>query len=167
MKINKLETHDRLQHLIKDQSETIAKGAEECLKRNPLSLAMQDRSPYVYLFAHPRTTDDGINKRILWQPRLTKPTAQTNSYLFRATSKTDLIEVCWLLPPRELWEEYKKGNVTESGSVLWSIQQFQSNRDKLETKDPKDLEDWVIENIYRQIKEDMKIKSKLGSLVVY
>ena len=100
MKVDRLETHDRLLHFKKDQALNIAQGAEDCLKRNPLSLAIQSRSPYVYLFAHPRTADDGFTKRMLWQPRLTRPKAQTNSYLFRAQSNSDVIEVCWLLPPR-------------------------------------------------------------------
>src|SRR5579863_4273753 len=99
MKINRLETHDRYQHFIKDQSETIFQGAEKCLKENPLSIAIQEKSPYIYIWAHPRTAEDGVNKRMLWQPRLSIPEPQTNSYLFRATSKTDLIEVVWILPP--------------------------------------------------------------------
>jgi hypothetical protein len=103
MKIQRLETHDRLAHLQQDQSHIIAQGCEDCLKKNWLSLAFQARCHYVYIFAHPRTTDNGVNKRLLWQPRLSKPTAQTNSYLFGAQSNTDLIELCWLIPPRELW----------------------------------------------------------------
>src|SRR5215470_6737494 len=88
MKLNRLETHDRLQHFVQDQSKNIWQGADDCMKRNPLSLALQDRSPYIYIFAHPRTADDGVTKRMLWQPRLTKPQAQSNSYLFRAKSNS-------------------------------------------------------------------------------
>src|SRR6185503_3789607 len=98
MKLNVLETHDRLKHLIKDQSANVFQGAEDCLKKNPLSLSIQEKSPYVYLFAHPRTADDGVNKRLLWDPRLSIPEAQTNSYLFRAISHSDIIEVVWMLP---------------------------------------------------------------------
>lgn len=93
MKVDRLETHDRLEHLVQDQSNVIFQGAEDCLKVNSLSLALQQHSDYVYLFAHVRTSDDGFSKRILWQPRLTKPKAQTNSFLFRAIPKTGEIEV--------------------------------------------------------------------------
>lgn len=141
MKINRLETHDRLLHLKKDQSQNIFKGAEDCLKRNPDSLFFQDRSPYVYIFAHPRTAEDGITKRMLWQPRLWKPKAQTNSYLFRAVSHSDIIQVCWLLPPEEMWGQYVFENVTESEDVLWSINQYIHNREKLEADHPNDLSD--------------------------
>jgi len=139
MKINRLETHDRLQHFIKDQSFSIFQGAEECLKKNPDSLAIQEKSPYVYIFAHPRTADDGLNKRMLWQPRLSVPKAETNSYLFRAISNSDIIEVVWLIPPREMWSQYEKGNVTESGEVAWSIEMFKRNRKMLEESHPDDM----------------------------
>ena len=107
MKVNVLEAHDRLKHLIKDQSANIFQGAEDCLKKNPLSLAIQEKSPYLYIFAHPRTADDGVNKRLFWQPRLSIPESQSNSYLFRAISHTDLIEVVWMIPPKELWGQLK------------------------------------------------------------
>lgn len=141
MKINRLEAHDRLLHFKKDQSNNIFKGAEDCLKKNPDSLFYQSRSPYVYLFAHPRTADDGVTKKMFWQPRLWKPKAQTNSYLFRAQSNTDLIEVCWLIPPNELWPQYRKGNLTENEMVLWSIDNFLFHRAKLEQDSPGDLSD--------------------------
>lgn len=139
MKLNRLETHDRLQHFVKDQSANIYQGAEDCLKRNELSLAIQEKSPYVYLFAHPRTADDGVNKIMYWNPRLSIPEAQTNSYLFRAISKSDMIEVVWMIPPKEMWSQYQKGNVTESNWCLWSINQFKTNKKLLEKPHPDDL----------------------------
>lgn len=160
MKLNRLETHDRLEHFIKDQSINIAAGAEACLKKNRLSLALQERSPYIYLFAHPRTEDDGVTKKMFWQPRLTKPEAQTNSYLFRAQSKTDIVEVCWLLPPRVMWAQYRKGNVTEHEVVVWSISQYMNKKPELEKPDPNDLPDHVARDIYKQviaeIRQDIK-----------
>lgn len=154
MKLNRLETHDRLKHLIKDQSVNIFKGAEDCLKRNPLSLAIQEKSPYVYLFAHPRTDDTGTKKRMLWQPRLSIPKAQSNSYLFRAISKSDLIEVCWILPAKELWGQYEKGNVTEHYLTQWSINQYKSNKENLEKPHPEDLPESKSKKIMKQIVDD-------------
>jgi len=139
MKLNVLETHDRLKHLIKDQSANVFQGAEDCLKKNPLSLSIQEKSPYVYLFAHPRTADDGVNKRLLWDPRLSIPEAQTNSYLFRAISHSDIIEVVWMLPPKETWSQYKIGNVTEDNLSLWSINQFKNDKSLLEKPHPDDM----------------------------
>ncbi len=141
MKLNRLETHDRLLHFKKNQEANIFQGAEDCLKKNPDSLFFQSRSPYVYIFAHPRTADDGVTKRMLWQPRLWKPKAQTNSYLFRAQSHSDLIQICWLLPPEELWSQYSIGNVTENEEILWSIDMYLYHRDKLEKDEPDDLTD--------------------------
>lgn len=164
MKLNRLETHDRLEHFIKDQSINIFQGADDCLKKNPLSLALQDRSPYVYLFAHPRTADDGVTKIMYWQPRLTKPQAQTNSYLFRAISKTDNVEVCWLLPPKELWNEYQKKNVTEHEIVIWSIDQYRHHKPKLEAAESDDLPDKQIQLIYAEIKQNMKYDKMMQGL---
>lgn len=139
MKINRLETHDRLQHFVKDQAINIFQGAEDCLKRNPDSLAIQEKSPYIYLFAHPRTDEDGVTKRMIWQPRLSIPKAQTNSYLFRALSHSDIIEVIWLIPPREMWSQYDLGKVTENPDIAWSIHQFQHSRQELEKPHPEDM----------------------------
>ena len=147
MKLNRLETHDRLLHFKKDQESNIFQGAEDCLKKNPDSLFFQSRSPYVYLFAHPRTADDGTTKIMFWQPRLSKPNAQTNSYLFRAQSHTDLIEMCWMLPPEEIWSQFSIGNVTENEYVLWSIDQYLYHRHRLEKPEPDDLSEEKCRNI--------------------
>jgi len=155
MKINRLETHDRLLHLKKDQAININQGAEECLKHNRLSVGLQQYSPYVYLFAHPRTADDGVTKKMYWQPRLTKPRAQTNSYLFRAQSNSDVIEICWLLPPEEMWMQYNKGNVTEHEIVRWSIQMFKSHREDLERPHEEDINDEFARNIYRKVAQEI------------
>jgi hypothetical protein len=164
MKINRLEAHDRLQYLIKDQSINIFQGAEDCLKRNALSLAIQDKSPYVYLFAHPRTADDGVNKKMFWQPRLSIPEPQTNSYLFRAQSKTDLIETIWLIPPPEMWSQYQKGNITEHETVNWSINEYKNRREELAKPHPDDMSEERGRMILKQIVDDhrkaLKMKPK-------
>lgn len=148
MKINRLETHDRLLEFKKDQSNTISQGVEDCLKKNPDSLSLQQKSPYIYIFAHPRTADDGVTKRMLWQPRLTRPQPQDNSYLFRAKSNSDLLEICWLLPPKELWDQYKKGNVTENNDILWSINQYRDNVKGLAKPHPEDMNEERAKQIY-------------------
>ncbi len=156
MKIDRLETHDRLEHFKKDQALNIFSGAEECLRKNKDCVSMQQYFPYVYLFAHPRTSDDGVTKRMIWQPRLTKPKAQTNSYLFRAISKTDLVEIIWLIPPRELWEQYEKGKVTESQDIEISIRNFQFYREELERPHRDDLSEEAIKRKLLSIQHKYK-----------
>lgn len=165
MKLNRLETHDRLEHLKKDQSVNIYQGAEDCLKKNPLSLAIQDKSPYIYIFAHPRTADDGITKIMYWNPRLSIPEPQPNSYLFRAISNTDLIEVCWMIPPKEMWTQYKKGNVTESNWALWSISQYQNNRKHLEKAHPDDMPEKHAAKIMQQVVDEKKQELRNNKLM--
>lgn len=166
MKVNVLEAHDRLLHFKKDQAQNIFQGAEDCLKRNPDSVFFQSRSPYVYIFAHPRTADNGVDKVMYWQPRLGKPEAQTNSYLFRAMSNTDMIEVCWLLPPEELWSQYKTGNVTENEDVLWSIDQYLNNKKKLEAPDPDDLSLDKQKQIWQELVSNKRMDRMMGRLYV-
>jgi hypothetical protein len=151
MKIHRLETHDRLVQLHKEQALNISQGAEDCLKRNDLSLKLQQYSPYIYLFAHPRTAEDGVTKRMIWQPRLTKPKPQTNSYLFRAESNSDKMEICWLIPAQEMWDQYKKGNVTEHELVIWSIDQFLNNLTELERPYEDDLPEDTVKQIYLKV----------------
>lgn len=164
MKINRLETHDRLIHFKKDQALNIAQGAEDCLKKNYLSTCLQQYSPYIYLFAHPRTADDGVTKVMYWQPRLTKPTPQTNSYLFRAQSNTDLVEPIWLLPPEAMWAEYKKGYITEHELALWSIDQFVNNFEEMGKPFPDDLPEEQIKQIYMQIAAETDQQTMIDKL---
>lgn len=164
MKLNRLETHDRLLHLHKDQALNINQGAQDCLKKNPLSVGLQQYSTYIYLFAHPRTAEDGVNKKMIWQPRLTKPKSQTNSYLFRAQSKSDIIEMCWMIPPREQWPQFKNGNVTQNELVLWSIDQFEKHRSELEKSFPDDLSDEQCKNIYKKVAMEMDEDKRMKSI---
>lgn len=156
MKVNRLEAHDRLLHLIKDQSEQVQKGAEDCLKKNPLSLAYQERSHYIYIFGHARTADDGVNKVLYWQPRLSKPEPQSNSYLFRAKSKSDIMEVCWILPPHEVWDQYKEGNIVHTNDIQWSIYQFKHNKEQLGKPFPDDLPKEKCDSILLEIAREME-----------
>lgn len=164
MKVNVYEAHDRLLHFKKDQEANVFQGAEDCLKRNEDCLFYQDRSPYVYIFAHPRTHDNGADKRLLWQPRLEKPNAQTNSYLFRAQSHTDLIEAIWLIPPREMWPQYAKGKVTENDIAIYSIDMFINNRMVLEVKDFEDLPEERCKQILRELIQFKRMNRKLFKL---
>lgn len=150
IKINPLDAHDRLLHFKKEQSANLFDGVNECLTKNKDCVSMQQYFPYVYIFAHPRTAEDGATVRMIWQPRLMKPKAQTNSYLFRAISKTDLVEIVWLLPPRELWAQYELGKVTESRDIVTSIMNFLHCREMLEAPH---AEDWPEEKIRRKLEE--------------
>lgn len=157
MKLNRLETHDRYQCFIK-QSFDIASCCQDLINQRPFG-----NHPF-YIFAHARTEEDGATKRLIWQPRLTKPKAQTNSMLFKAYPGSDLIKVIWMIPARELWGQYTKGNVTENQTVLESIQDFVYYRKKLEQKEPDDLSDEQIDAIYRELSLESKRKQHIESL---
>lgn len=144
MKLNRLETHDRYEHFTK-QSFNISECCQNLINQRPFG-----NHPF-YIFAHARTDDDGVTKRLIWQPRLTKPKAQTNSMLFKAYPGTDTIKVIWMIPARELWDQYTKGKMLENKTVCDSIHAFQFNRETLEEREKDDLDDFSIDQIYRDL----------------
>lgn len=168
MKVDRLETHDRLEHFKKDQNDSINEGLMVCLRENPLSIALQERSPYIYVFAHPRTREDGV-KVMYWQPRLSKPLMQTNSYLFRIKSFSDECEVMWMLPPREMWAEYEKGKLAESEIIIWSIDRFKNDRSAMEQPEADDLPDYVgiciLEEVQRILRQDKLVMESVSAML--
>lgn len=152
MKIQRLDAHDRLLHF-NQQNFSIGECCQDLINKRPYG-----EHPF-YIFAHTRTDDDGVTKRLIWQPRLTKPKAQTNSMLFKAYPGTDLIKVLWMIPSRELFAQYKKGNLTESKLVSDSIRDFETNREKLEAKEMDDLEDHEIDAIYQEISKEARYEA--------
>lgn len=158
MKLNRLETHDRYLHFTK-QSFDIGECCQDLIKQRPFG------SHAFYIYAHTRTHEDGLSKRLIWQPRLTRPKPSTNSMLFKAYPVEDLVKVIWMIPSPELWPQFRKGNITENKTVLDSIAAFLHNRSSLEKNEPDDLTDEQIDKIYKDlaIEAKMKRKAKLDS----
>lgn len=183
MKIDKAETHDRLLKF-KQQSDFISQGCQDCINNRPKSF---ENHPF-YIFAHSRSIemDERISilqhdfwmgavdpkyvrkyqsleevptARLIWTPRLTKPTPQSNSMLFKAYPPGDNIKIIWMLPARELWDQYEKGNLLEHQIVKESIHMFKTDFDKMSAKEDDDLSDSVVDAIYSQIgKENIKFE---------
>ena len=143
MKVNILEAHDRYQALSKEGI-NIAKCCQSLIDQRPFGDV-----PF-YIFAHLRTEDNGVDKRLIWQPRLTKPKAQTNSMLFKVHPPSDIVKVIWMIPDRCMWKQYEEGLVCENKTVVESIYDFQFNRKKLEAREEDDLSDEEIRRIYEQ-----------------
>ena len=177
MKVDRLETHDRFLDF-KNQWELISQGCMDCIKNVPDAVL----SPF-YVFAHTRTIDNEERvtlvtdynfdarktpqKRLIWQPRITKPKAQTNSYLFLAQKNTDIIKIIWLLPPEELWDCYKPGQLTENEDIWVSIQNYKYNRKKLEMPDPDGPTERDAVEFARIIREEaLKKKNKTFKLKI-
>jgi len=159
MKVNILDAHDRYQHFTK-QSFNIAECCQNLINQMPFG-----NVPF-YIFAHTRTDEDGVTKRLIWQPRLTKPIAETNSMLFKAYPGTDVIKIIWMIPAREMWKQYELGNVTENKTVLDSIDMFENHRKRLEMKEDDDLSDDKINQIYRDLSIEAKRKAHMNALYV-
>lgn len=134
MKVNILDAHDRYTHLMK-QDFSIAECCQNLIDQKPFG-----DHPF-YIFYHSRTEDDGFNKRGIWQPRLTKPSVQVNTMLFKAYPGTDILKIFWILPQPELWGQYIKGNVCESSEIQESIFKFINDKSSLESSEPEDPTD--------------------------
>lgn len=144
IKINPLDAHDRYKHFTK-QEFSISECCQNLIDQRPFG------NYHFYIWAHART-DENINiKRLIWQPRLTRPKPQTNSMLFKAYPGTDSIKIIWIIPAREMWPEYEKGKITQNEIVYNSIQDFQHNRSVLEANEPDDFSDEKINEIYKEL----------------
>jgi hypothetical protein len=102
-------------------------------------------------------------KIMYWDPRLGKPEAQPNSYLFRAKSKTDIVEVCWILPPEETWKQTEAGNITEHNTARWSIDQYLHNKKGLEAPFPDDFPEEKARLILKRIIDDKRAELRRQS----
>ena len=144
MKLNPLEVHDRLKHFT-NQDFDISECCQNLIDQRPFG-----NYPF-YIFAHPRTDEDGFTKRLIWQPRLTKPKAQTNSMLFKAYPGSDAIKIIWMIPDRLMWKQYMLGFMTENRTILDSIYAFENHRSALEASEEDDFDDEKINSIYQEI----------------
>lgn len=146
MKVNILDAHDRLEHF-KRQNFNIADCCQDLIDQRPFG-----DYPF-YIFAHARTDDDGVTKRLIWQPRLTKPKAQSNSMLFKGYPGSDNVKVIWIIPAEELWGQYEHGLLLQNQTVVESIAKFKNNPKTLEAREPDDLSDEKIDQIYREMSQ--------------
>jgi hypothetical protein len=157
MKINPLDAHDRLKSFTQKQS-LISECIQDIIDQRPFG-----NHPF-YIWGHGRTDDDGVTKRMIWQPRLTRPLVQTNSMLFKAYPGTDIVKICWIVPARELWGNYDKGNVTEAEGIAKDIHDFEYNRAFLNRPEEDDLSEPEIDQIYKDLSQEAKRKKFKKSL---
>lgn len=153
--VKPIDVHDRLTE-VRKTADKITEGIQGCIKNNPFD----KYADYSYIFAHKRSADiPGQPDRILWQNRLTKPKAQTNSMLFKVYKVAmDALHIKWIIPPREQWDCYKKGNLFEEEIVSQSIYDFENNREWLERREDDDLSDERIDAIYKEISKEARAK---------
>lgn len=154
MKLNRLETHDRHQHFTR-QNFDISECCQNLINKRPFG------EHAFYIFAHTRTDDDGFRKRMIWQPRLTRPLPQTNSMLFKAYPGTEDVKICWIIPARELWTQYKKGQVCENLMIDEFIHTFEHNRELLKRPEEDDYSDEKIDLIYKELSQQAKTRKKV------
>lgn len=179
MKVKITDAHDRLL-VTKKEENVIQQGVMDCKYRNDLSLALFEYSNYIYIFGHKReigidekqaiwsqdwsssildpgyvrkytNVEDIPSFRIIWQPRLTKPEPQDNSWLFRTEKNNNDFDVFWIIPQRELWGQNKKGNMMEDPIISESIHLFINDKAKLQEPFTDDLPLERVQQIYKLV----------------
>ena len=71
--------------------------------------------------------------------------------LFKAYPPGDNIKIIWMLPARELWDQYEKGMMLEKPIVKESIHNFLHDFAKLSEKEEDDLPESIVNAIYEDI----------------
>ena len=131
IKIDQLDAHDRLLQFQRQDSQ-IPECMADLIRKEPFG-----KHPF-YVFCHPRTDDDGVTKRYIYSPWIWKPRAQTNSALYKVYPGTDIVKILWVLPPREMWDVYRKGKFFENPIVAYSVNLFETNKEELEKPEDDD-----------------------------
>lgn len=142
-KLDLLETHDRLLSFKKFDFDIDA-----CIQD------IIDKRPFgdynFYIFAHTRTEDN--YKRLIWQPRLTKPKAEPNSLLFKVYPKKNLIKRIWQIPNPEFFYLFQPGYMLHDEFIYDSILKYLYQKSRLEAKEEDDLQDEEMKHIYEDLK---------------
>lgn len=139
MKVNRHEVHDRLDHFLEDQRDTIQKGIEDCIYRNPMAQQLLEYSSYIYIRISARTADDGVTKRMLYEPLLVKPLSSPNAMLIRYEKYKDILEILWNIPDERYVDQFTEGHIFENEIITYSINEFIKNKERLDKTDPRDL----------------------------
>lgn len=180
MKVNRLETHDRLLEYQKQQQD-MGQAVLDCIANVPDGI-----NSTFYIYGHSRSVaydekvsilqlgyEEAPDARLLWIPVITKPKVAPNTYLFLGSKRSDVIEIIWMLPKRELWEQYGPGKMFFNENIWVSIQNYLHDKERLNAPDKngptdKDVEDWRrIFGHEAQKRKRMKDKSKLVTSAVY
>jgi hypothetical protein len=173
MKVNILDAHDRLQQF-KKQSDNISNYCQSLIDQRPFG-----EHPF-YIFSHARTfgldekikmfKEDLFNsqfdfsykrkykhieevpeKKIIWQPRLTRPKSQSNSMLFKVYPGSDMLKIIWMIPDNVMWDNFTKGKLIENDLIAWSINEFTNHRERLDQPEKDDYTEDKINMIYKEL----------------
>lgn len=145
-KVNRLETHDRLEHFHQTETPTIVEILEDWIKKRPFG-----KHPF-YLYCHFRTHENGVQQRFIQFPWLVKPSqVYPNSQLYKIYPESNDIKIIWIIPKEEMWANYEKGKMMENEIIYESIQAFKTNKKALLEPETDDLEEYRAQEITREL----------------
>lgn len=146
LNIDPLDAHDRLSYMKEENRDGIQQMIEKIIAQDPFD------GRAFYIFAHKRASEERGKTRLIWQPRLQKPKAVTNSMLYKVNpNNIEEVRIVWIIPERSQWTLYAKGSMFENESVIYSIEAFQNKREELEAPDADDPSDDEAARIYASL----------------
>lgn len=149
---------------ILDNVEFMKQNSEEdyvnCIQSLIASRPFGDYKFYIYSFVK-RVDDVSGIKKMYHQPRLTKPDPIPGTTLMRVDPKNPLeARIIWTLPNQENFGLYKYGKMFSDPFVYECIEKYENSPRDLLCKEPDDLTDEQIREVYAAILNKAKQKKK-------
>lgn len=157
MNVNRFDAHDRLKHVTR-QDFSIGECCQDIINKRPFG-----NNPY-YIWAHSRQDDNPGVRRIIWQPRLTRPNASSNSMLFRVQPPSESIEIIWIIPDSSLWDNFAPGKLSHNELINGFIQQYRRDKKYLEEPHKDDLTDARAHQVYQDLIHTAKYDKMMSQI---
>lgn len=130
----------------------------KCIQGIIESKPFGDRKFYIYSFVKRIDDNSGI-KKMYHQPRLTRPEPLPGTTLMKVDPSNPLeATIIWTLPNQENFGLYSHGKMFADEFVHSCIQQFITDPKSMMKRDPDDLIDKDIQDIYKDIKRNKRNK---------
>lgn len=115
-----------------------------------------------YIFSFVKRVDDSSGvKKMYHQPRLTRPEPLPGTTLMKVDpNDPETAMIIWTLPNEENFGMYKQGKMFADPFVFECIEKFKRNPKEFMQRDPDDLSDKEIKEIYREMKQNLRAKAK-------
>lgn len=145
---------------ILDNVEFMKQNSEEdyvnCIQSLIASKPFGDLKFYIFSFVK-RVDDVSGIKKMYHQPRLTRPDPLPGTTLMKVDPKNPLeAKIIWTLPNQENFGLYNYGKMFSDPFVYECVQKYKNNPKDLIEKDPDDLSDEQIREIYNQLAKKAK-----------
>lgn len=144
-------------HFFKENSED---DYSQCIQSLIMSKPFGDNKFYIYSFIK-RVDDASGIKKYYHQPRLTKPDPIPGTTLMRVDPRNPYeATIIWTLPNQENFGLYSVGKMFSDPFVHECVEKYLKNPRDLVRKEPDDLTEEQIREIYKDLHRQAKMKRR-------